>query len=77
MNDFTIFRVRDVSISARDCPLMMSHVPTTSLDRMTVNAGAVLFTVSVKLTSMYFRATSPRKTVVNLSGKKETKINSS
>ena len=40
---------------------------------MTVNAGAVLFTVSVKLTSMYFRATSPRKTVVNLSGKKETK----
>jgi hypothetical protein len=38
---------------------------------MTVNAGAVLFTVSVKLTSMYLRATRPRKTVVNLKEKKK------
>ena len=57
---------------------MTSHSPTTSLDRMTVNAGAVLLTVSVKLTSMYLRATSPRKTVVNLFGKKmRRKLNSS
>ena len=44
----------------------MSYEPTTILDRMTVKAGAVLFTVSVKLTSMNLSATSPRKTVVNL-----------
>jgi hypothetical protein len=33
---------------------------------MTVNAGAVLFTVSVKLTSINLSAIKPRKTVVNL-----------
>ena len=45
---------------------LLFNSPTTSLDRMTVNAGAVLLTVSVKLTSMYLSATRPRKTVVNL-----------
>ena len=36
------------------------------LEMMTVNAGAELFTVSVKLTATKLRATSPRRTVVNL-----------
>jgi hypothetical protein len=41
---------------------------------MTVKAGAVLFTVSVKLTSMNLRATRPRKTVVNLKEIKRTSL---
>jgi hypothetical protein len=36
------------------------------LDMMTVNAGAELFTVSVKLTATKLRAMRPRRTVANL-----------
>ena len=38
----------------------------TNLAMITVNIGAELFTVSVKLTATYFKATNPKTTVVNL-----------
>ena len=41
-------------------------VPNIKLDINKVNAGAVLFTVSVKLTSTYFRAYSPKNAVAYL-----------
>ena len=45
-------------------------MPNSKLDMIIVNAGAVDLTVSVKLTSTYFKAYNPRNTVVNLINEK-------
>ena len=45
---------------------VIQTVPRRMLDIMRVKAGAVDLTVSVKLTSTYFKAKRPRNTVENL-----------
>ena len=45
---------------------VIKFLPNRILEMTTVNAGAELFTVSVKLTATKLSAMRPRRTVVNL-----------
>lgn len=49
--------------------IQLGHSPRTILEIRTVKMGAELLIVSVKLTAIYFKETSPKTTVTNLQKK--------
>lgn len=64
--DNTDTKNHNMQQSTEGCWKWTAGLPRTSLEIRTVKIGAELLMVSVKLTAMNFKETSPKTTVVNL-----------